>query len=234
MLTQLCSPALCCSALRRPSMLQLPATAADDMAAVAWLATQHGVCVIPGTACGAPGHIRVAYANLAVEKIAEVGETLWRWAETLCDNGRGRPVRGCMLRCTNPGLARLRCPLKFVVPAAVPRRGSRALSQLPPICPTHHRNFGPALLTPERPDVRLCICLPILAGMRAPEERSARAIVHRHAAGLRSATVAPFHTQPARRAKAGIEGQGICRPMTRRAGRQCTTPERCRHTAKTA
>lgn len=42
------------------------------MAVVEWLAKKHGVCVIPGSACGAPGHIRVAYANLEVAAIAEV------------------------------------------------------------------------------------------------------------------------------------------------------------------
>lgn len=36
----------------------------DDEAVVEWLIKKHGVCVIPGTACGSPGHIRVAFGNL--------------------------------------------------------------------------------------------------------------------------------------------------------------------------
>lgn len=46
------------------------------MAVVAWLAKKHGVCVIPGSACGAPGHIRVAYANMQVGQIAAACERL--------------------------------------------------------------------------------------------------------------------------------------------------------------
>ena len=36
---------------------------ADDMAVVEWLARTHGVCVIPGTACGLPGSIRVCFGE---------------------------------------------------------------------------------------------------------------------------------------------------------------------------
>ena len=36
----------------------------DDEAVVEWLAKEHGVCVIPGTACGTPGQVRVCFANL--------------------------------------------------------------------------------------------------------------------------------------------------------------------------
>lgn len=35
---------------------------------MAWLIREHGVCVIPGSACGAPGWVRVAYANLSAEQ----------------------------------------------------------------------------------------------------------------------------------------------------------------------
>ena len=31
---------------------------------VAWLVREHGVCIIPGSSCGAPGYVRAAYANL--------------------------------------------------------------------------------------------------------------------------------------------------------------------------
>ncbi len=53
---------------------KLPATTeanssgvADDEAFVRALAADHGIVVIPGTSCGAPGHIRVSYANLQPE-----------------------------------------------------------------------------------------------------------------------------------------------------------------------
>jgi len=47
-------------------MKKLPEKYSDsDAEVVDWLAGQHGVCVIPGSACGAPGYIRVCYANLA-------------------------------------------------------------------------------------------------------------------------------------------------------------------------
>ena len=36
-------------------------------AVVEWLAREHGVAVIPGSACGMPGFIRVCYGNLAAE-----------------------------------------------------------------------------------------------------------------------------------------------------------------------
>lgn len=39
----------------------------DDEAAVAWLVKQAGVCIIPGSSCGAPGYVRAAYANLPLE-----------------------------------------------------------------------------------------------------------------------------------------------------------------------
>lgn len=42
---------------------RLPA-GCDDEAVLEWLIRKHGVCVIPGSACGAPGYIRVAYGNV--------------------------------------------------------------------------------------------------------------------------------------------------------------------------
>ncbi|KAF5834510.1 PLP-dependent transferase [Dunaliella salina] len=43
---------------------RLPQHAQEDTRAVEWLVKKHGVCVIPGSSCGAPGYIRAAYANL--------------------------------------------------------------------------------------------------------------------------------------------------------------------------
>lgn len=44
------------------------ALAAGDEAVVEWLIQEHGVCIIPGSACGAPGYVRVAFANLTPEQ----------------------------------------------------------------------------------------------------------------------------------------------------------------------
>jgi katanin p60 ATPase-containing subunit A1 len=44
------------------------AAAGGDEAVVEWLIKEHGVCIIPGSACGVPGHVRVAFANLQAEQ----------------------------------------------------------------------------------------------------------------------------------------------------------------------
>lgn len=44
------------------------ALAAGDEAVVEWLIHEHGVCIIPGSACGAPGYVRVAFANLTPQQ----------------------------------------------------------------------------------------------------------------------------------------------------------------------
>lgn len=31
---------------------------------MAWLVEKHGICLIPGSSCGSPGYVRVAFANL--------------------------------------------------------------------------------------------------------------------------------------------------------------------------
>lgn len=36
-----------------------------------WLIKEHRVCIIPGSSCGAPGYIRVAYANMQPEACAQ-------------------------------------------------------------------------------------------------------------------------------------------------------------------
>eukprot|EP00300_Choanocystis_sp_HF-7_P005425 c14077_g1_i1.p1 GENE.c14077_g1_i1~~c14077_g1_i1.p1 ORF type:complete len:343 (+),score=71.70 c14077_g1_i1:1081-2109(+) len=48
----------------------------DDGAFVKWLANAHGVCVIPGHACGFPGYFRVSYANLPVDRYAQAAQRL--------------------------------------------------------------------------------------------------------------------------------------------------------------
>ena len=56
--------------------VRLPAAAADDVAAVRYLVEEHGVCLIPGSACGLPGHVRVCYANLPLERSREAAKRL--------------------------------------------------------------------------------------------------------------------------------------------------------------
>lgn len=48
----------------------------DDLRAVEWLNDKHKVCVIPGSACGAPGIVRVCYANLAPDLCKVASERL--------------------------------------------------------------------------------------------------------------------------------------------------------------
>ena len=38
--------------------VRLPEGCADDVAVVRWLTEAHGVCLIPGSGCGLPGHVR--------------------------------------------------------------------------------------------------------------------------------------------------------------------------------
>lgn len=45
-------------------MAQLPETTTDDIEVCRLLVKEHGIAIIPGSYCGAPGWIRVCYANL--------------------------------------------------------------------------------------------------------------------------------------------------------------------------
>jgi len=49
---------------------------ADDGAVVEWLVRSHGVCLIPGSACGAPGCVRAAFANLEPAECARAAARL--------------------------------------------------------------------------------------------------------------------------------------------------------------
>eukprot|EP00443_Scrippsiella_acuminata_P078693 CAMPEP_0115566366 /NCGR_PEP_ID=MMETSP0271-20121206/103547_1 /TAXON_ID=71861 /ORGANISM="Scrippsiella trochoidea, Strain CCMP3099" /LENGTH=374 /DNA_ID=CAMNT_0003000671 /DNA_START=26 /DNA_END=1147 /DNA_ORIENTATION=- len=55
-------------------MVKLPVE--DDFRVVEWLTEKHRVCVIPGSACGSPGMVRVCYANLASAGCQEAAERL--------------------------------------------------------------------------------------------------------------------------------------------------------------
>lgn len=64
-------------------MAQLPAGARDDVAVVRWLCDAHRVALIPGSACGHPGHVRVCYANLPLDKTREAAARLRAGIEQL-------------------------------------------------------------------------------------------------------------------------------------------------------
>merc|ERR1712190_631104 len=55
-------------------MVRIPVE--NDLRVVEWLNEKHKICVIPGSACGAPGTIRVSYANLLPERCAEAAARL--------------------------------------------------------------------------------------------------------------------------------------------------------------
>lgn len=59
----------------------------DDDAVVSWLVKEHKVCVVPGSACGCPGYIRVAFANLEESKCKEAAAQLKRGLQQLVDQG---------------------------------------------------------------------------------------------------------------------------------------------------
>lgn len=55
-----------------------------------WLIRRHGVALIPGTPCGAPGHLRVAFANLEPAACAAAAERLAEGLEELMAHGIGQ------------------------------------------------------------------------------------------------------------------------------------------------
>ena len=65
----------------------MPAGCEDDEAVVEWLVRKHGVCVIPGSACGAAGYIRAAYANLQPDECRKAGQRLKRGLQQLAARG---------------------------------------------------------------------------------------------------------------------------------------------------
>ena len=54
---------------------------------MAWLVKEHGVCVIPGSSCGAPGFIRVAFGNLQADVCREAAARLKRGLQQLVQEG---------------------------------------------------------------------------------------------------------------------------------------------------
>ena len=74
-----------------------PHLASDDEAAVQWFAEDHGLLMLPGSAFGKPGYLRLAYGTLpSAEAAAPVAERLSRAVEIL---NRGGGPSSAMSRC---------------------------------------------------------------------------------------------------------------------------------------
>ncbi|KAK3280759.1 hypothetical protein CYMTET_11417 [Cymbomonas tetramitiformis] len=56
--------------------VKLPEGCEDDKKVVEWLAKKHSICLIPGSSCGLPGHVRVAFANMPREQCAVAAQRL--------------------------------------------------------------------------------------------------------------------------------------------------------------
>ncbi|XWS20356.1 hypothetical protein CRYUN_Cryun31cG0094400 [Craigia yunnanensis] len=65
----------------------LPEKYVDDVKVVHWLANRHGVVVIPGTACGSPGHLRISFGGLMEDDCRAAAERLKRGLEELVKSG---------------------------------------------------------------------------------------------------------------------------------------------------
>ena len=59
----------------------------DDKAVVEYLVKQHGVCLIPGSSCGAPGYVRVAFGNLQPELCQQAAVRLKHGLQQLVTSG---------------------------------------------------------------------------------------------------------------------------------------------------
>lgn len=66
---------------------KLPEQYVDDDKVVRWLATRHGVLVIPGGACGCPGHLSISLGCLTENNCKAAAERLRRGLEDLLSNG---------------------------------------------------------------------------------------------------------------------------------------------------
>lgn len=66
---------------------KLPPELQDDNEVVRKLIQEHKVTCIPGSACGVPGHIRVAFANLSTEECRQACKRLHAGLQSLMGNG---------------------------------------------------------------------------------------------------------------------------------------------------
>uniref|UniRef100_A0A7C8ZG61 Aminotransferase class I/classII large domain-containing protein n=1 Tax=Opuntia streptacantha TaxID=393608 RepID=A0A7C8ZG61_OPUST len=66
---------------------RLPEGIKDDFEVVRWLARRHRVVVIPGSACGCPGHLRISFGGLPEAQTAVAAERLMKGLEELLRDG---------------------------------------------------------------------------------------------------------------------------------------------------
>lgn len=59
-----------------------------DSRVVEWLVRRHGVCLVPGSACGSPGRVRAAFANLEPEECERAAKRLASGVEELLEHAR--------------------------------------------------------------------------------------------------------------------------------------------------
>lgn len=71
---------------------KLPSGRTDDEAVVEWLVNEHGVCLIPGSSCGAPGYVRAAFANLTPERCQLAAGRLKAGLKQLVEVAPGGPL----------------------------------------------------------------------------------------------------------------------------------------------
>ncbi|KAM7275090.1 hypothetical protein ACFE04_016956 [Oxalis oulophora] len=64
----------------------------DDMAVVYWLAHRHGVVVLPGSACGGPGCVRVTYGSLTPAECEIAAKRLKKGLEELVTDGMVKDI----------------------------------------------------------------------------------------------------------------------------------------------
>ena len=59
----------------------------DDFEVVRWLANRHGVAVIPGSACGCSGNLRISFGGLNESDCREAAQRLKNGIEELVRDG---------------------------------------------------------------------------------------------------------------------------------------------------
>lgn len=70
---------------------KLPDQFVDDFEVVRWLANKHGVAVIPGSACGCPGNLRISFGGLVESDCKVAAERLKKGLEELVREGMVLP-----------------------------------------------------------------------------------------------------------------------------------------------
>lgn len=72
--------------------VQLPEGCDDDEAVIEWLVRQHGIGAIPGSSCGAPGHLRIGFGAFEHDVCQEAASRLQRGLEQIVADGLRFPA----------------------------------------------------------------------------------------------------------------------------------------------